>query len=158
MRTSSHHPARLARVLVLSSIIAAAGCGGGGSSSGTTLPPQNNGFCDPGTQVSISNPQPGSNGVSPSIGRIEIVANGNTNTLYQSYTSYDVLLRDQFGNIITGSPLSLAPPDKSYQPYPSDFYYTSNIGGLQFGSTYQAYLNIFNSPCQQPAYLGSFST
>jgi hypothetical protein len=149
---------RLARALVVASVVALAACGGGGTSSGTTLPPQSNGFCDPGTQVSISNPQPNSTGVSPSIGRIEIVANGNNNTLYQSYTNFDVLLRDQFGTIITGSQLSLAPPDKSYQPFSSDFYYNSNVSGLQFGTTYQAFLNIYSSPCQQPAYLGSFST
>ncbi len=158
MRIFRHRSVRLARALVLTSVmIAAAGCGGGGS-SGTAVPPQNFGVCDPGTQVSLANPQPNTGGVSTGIGHIQIVGNGNTNALYQGYANFDVLLRDQFGNVITGSQLTLVASDNGYKPYPSDFYYNSTIQGLNFGVTYQAFLNIFNSPCQQPVFLGSFST
>ena len=160
MRIFSHHPVRLARALLAASVVViAAGCGGGGSSSGTALPPQSNGFCDPGTQVSLASPQPNATGVSPSINHIEIVANGNNNILFQSYTNYDVIVRDRFnGNVITGAPLSLTTDPNGYHPYPSDFYYNSTISGLNFGTVYDAYLNIFNSPCQTPAFLGTFST
>lgn len=158
MRIFRHHPVRFARALAVASLFVAAGCGGGGSSSGTGLPPQNFGVCDPGTQVSIANPVPNASGVSPSIGRIEIVANGNNNTLFQSYTNFDVILVDQFRNQITGGPLSLTSDPGGYKPYTSDFYYNSTIPGLQFGMQYNAFLNIFNSPCQQPVFLGTFFT
>lgn len=158
MRIHSLVPLRLARaVLLTASLIAVAGCGGGGN-SGTTPPPNNFGLCDPGTQVTLANPQSGQGGVSTGINPILIVANNNNNTLGQSYTNFDLVLIDSFGNRITSGALALT-TGNGFKPYPSDFYYSAQLPqGLNFGTNYSAYLNIFSSNCQQLPFIGSFST
>lgn len=160
MRTRSLLPPRLARALIVAvSLTLAAGCGGGGSSSGTVPPPNSFGVCDPGTQVTLANPLSGQTGVSTGTNRIEIVANGNTNTLYQSYANFDIILVDNFGNRISSGPLGLVSDPGGIKPYPSDFYYAATLpAGLNFGMNYSAYLNIFSSSCSQLPFLGSFNT
>lgn len=150
-------PSRLARVIVAASLVALAACSGG-SSTGTGAVPNTNGSCDPGTSVQLARPFPGQGGVSTATNSIEIVASGNNNTLYNSYTMWDVVLTSNFASTVTGQPLALAPADQSApHPYQSDFYYTSSISGLASGVGYNAFLNAFNTNCQ-PIFLGSFST
>jgi hypothetical protein len=153
-------PPRFARALIVAaSLIVAAGCGGGGSSSGSVPPPNNFGVCDPGTQVTLANPLSGQTGVPTNTNRIEIVANGNNNTLNQSYTSFDLVLVDNFGNRLTSGPLSLVSDPGGIKPYPSDFYYAGTLpNSLNFGTNYSVYLNIFSSSCSQLPFLGSFNT
>ncbi|BDE07287.1 hypothetical protein WPS_25630 [Vulcanimicrobium alpinum] len=161
MRIHSVSPSRIVRALLFCvPFVVAAGCGGGGASSGTGAVPISNGLCDPGTAVQLARPSSGQFGVSTGTGVIEIVANGNSNNLYSSYTMYDVILQSNFGQQIVTSPLNLTSDPGGPKPYASDYYYSANLNGqtLQSGATYSAYLNIFNSPCQQPFPLGSFST
>lgn len=158
MRIHSLVPSRLARaVLLTASLVAVAGCGGGGG-GGTTPPPNNFGLCDPGTQVTLANPQSGQAGVSAGTNPILIVANNNNNTLGRSYANFDLVLIDSFGNRITSGALALT-RGNGFNPYPSDFYYSAQLPqGLSFGTNYSAYLNIFSSSCQQLPFIGSFST
>lgn len=160
VRIHSLVSSRLARaVLLTASLIAVAGCSGGSGSSGTLPPPNNFGVCDPGTQVTLANPQSGQTGVSTGTNPILIVANGNNNTLFQSYTNFDLVLVDNIsGNRITSNALALT-QGNGYKPYTSDFYYSGSLPqGLNFGTNYSVYLNIFSSNCQQLPFLGSFST
>lgn len=165
MRTQSVLSSRLARALFLSaSLIAVAGCGGGGANSGTSPVPFGNGsgICDPGTNVSLAFPNntPGNfpTGVSTGIGRVEIVANGNNNTLGQSYAQFDTILVPNFGGQVQGGFLTLTSDGGGPHPYTSDFYYNSAIGGLQSGVTYTVYLNVPSSANCVPVAIGQFST
>ncbi|GAC1584195.1 MAG: hypothetical protein NVS3B7_19580 [Candidatus Elarobacter sp.] len=160
MRPFRHSPVRLTRALfTAASLLALAACGGGGASSGAVPPPNNYGVCDPGTQVTLANPLSGQTNVPTGTTRIEIVANGNNNTLYRSYGSFDLVLVDSFNTRITSAPLALVSDPNGIKPYPSDYYYTGTIpGNLNFGTNYSVYLNIFNSQCQQLPFVGSFST
>jgi hypothetical protein len=119
-------------------------CGGGGLGSviGGGNPINGGGpICNAGTQVQLANPQPGQSGVSPTIGQITIVANGNSNTLYNTYGQWYLTLTDQFGNTITGGNLRLVSYQTGPHPYASDFYYASSIGQLPSGATWQVNLN-----------------
>ena len=159
MRTSSH-PVRLARALCVVSVLALAACGGGGSTGTSGIPnPGSNAICDSNSQgLQLDNPRPGQGGVSSGTNTIEIVSNGNSDQLYQSYQQFDLILRDNFGNQIVTGPLSLSAPDNSNKPYSSDFYYTGTLqGGLTPGDFYTVYLNAPNTNCT-PGVVGSFST
>ena len=132
--------------LAASLVIALAGCSGGGG-LGSILGPITGGNgsagfqCDTGTAVQLANPEPNQTGVSPGIGQIVIVANGNNNNLYNTYNQWYLTLRDQYGNMITGSNLTLTSYPNGPHPYSSDFYYASNIGQLPAGATWQVNLN-----------------
>jgi hypothetical protein len=148
------------RVAALAAMtFALSACGGGGSSS----PPVNNPFgpsfaqCDPGTQVQLANPLPGQGGVSPTAGSITLVANGNNNTLYNTYQQWFVVLTDSFGNSYNGGPLQLVSFPNGPHPYNSDFYYSSSIQNLPSGRSWSAGLVYGNGNCS-PAFLGNFST
>ena len=163
MRTQSVLSSRLARALVLSaSMIALAGCGGG--SAGTAPVPfgNGNGLCDPGTNVSLAFPNNTQGNfptnVATNIGRLEIVANGNTNTLGQSYAQFDTILVPNFGSQVQGGFLTLTSDSGGPHPYTSDFYYNSTIGQLQSGVTYTVYLNVPSSANCVPVAIGQFST
>ena len=143
-------------LLALSLVLGLAACGGG--STGTSTP--STGYvCDPGTQVTLARPFSGQTGVSTSTNSIEIVANGNTGTLYNSYQNWNLYLVPQYGyggQIVTSS-LSLTSDKTGPQPYPSDYYYSATFtGGLAPGTVYSVYLNA-NTNCQ-PVGVGSFST
>jgi hypothetical protein len=134
-------------------------CGGGGLGNiGGIVGGLNGGgpFCNSGTQVQLADPQPGQTGVSTTIGRIVIVANGNNNNLYNTYNQWYLTLTDQFGDTITGSNLTLV-SFHGIQPYASDFYYASNIGQLPTGATWQVNLNDQNGT-SGVCPLNSFST
>jgi hypothetical protein len=124
-------------------LMALTACGGGGLGGVLGPNPINGGgpICNAGTQVQLANPLPAQTGVSPSIGQITIVANGNSNTLYNTYGQWYLTLTDQFGNTITGGNLRLVSDPSGPHPYTSDFYYASSIGQLPSGATWQVNLN-----------------
>lgn len=144
--------------LAASLLVALTGCGAGGL--GNVLGPITGGGgsiqCDPGTQVQLADPQPGQTGVSPSIGRIVIVANGNNNNLYNTYNQWNLTLVDQYGDRINGGNLSLI-SFSGPQPYQSDFYYASSIGQMPTGATWNVQLSEPGATCL-PVPLNSFST
>lgn len=137
---------------------ALAACSGGGGGGGSSpLPPGGyNGSCDPGTAVSLANPAPNSYGVPSNTGSVTIVANGNNNTLYNTYSGWSLFLQSSFGNTLYGGTLSLVSDPNGPHPYASDFYYQSNLQQqLQAGQTYTVVLA--NSNCNGVA-VGQFST
>ena len=133
-----------------------AACGGGGSTGGVV---PGGGFgnpCDPGTDVQLANPAPLATGVPTNIGAITIVANGNSNQLYSTYGSWEIVLQGNFSNI-NGGQLSLVPRNNNPQPFPSDFYYSSSVPALPAGQTFQVLLLNNNGSCGD-VQVGSFST
>jgi hypothetical protein len=135
-------PAALA-ALVLSA------CGSSGSSGSNpgTFPipggPPPTQFCA-GTQVQLANPTPYQSGVSPNLSSITIVANGNSNALYNTYNQWQILLFDNYNDPPTiGGALQLVPDPNGPHPYNSDFYYSSSLQGqyLTPGTTWTAVLS-----------------
>lgn len=139
--------------LVLIAGLALAGCSG----SAAYAPGQHQYPCNTGTQQQLANPTSGQAGVSPTIGQITVVAFGNNNNLYNTYNQWIVTLTDSPGMPWTGGPLKLVSDPSGLHPYPSDFYYGSNIPMLTAGRTYQVFLSQPNATCT-PLSLGSFST
>lgn len=113
--------------------------------------------CSTGTQTQLASPTLGQTGVSPNVGQVIAVANGNTNTLYNSYAQWQVTLVDNFGNPTTGGQLRLVSDPSGPHPYPSDFYYSSSMPQLATGRTFSAFLSLTNGSCS-PVSLGSFSS
>lgn len=111
--------------------------------------------CNPGTAVQLARPAQGQTGVG-AITSIEIVANGNTNLLGQTYQSWQLQIQSGVGGIITGGALNLASDPGGPHPYASDYFYTSAFQALQVGQTYSVSLTQ-NGVCQ-PLAIGSFST
>ncbi|HEV7180772.1 MAG TPA: hypothetical protein VGN11_12945 [Candidatus Baltobacteraceae bacterium] len=131
-----------------------AACGGGGS--GSVNPPYGGGgSCVPGTDVQIANPTPQSQGVPTNIGSITIVANGNSNQLYSTYSNWSLILQGNFGPI-TGGNLALVPRNGP-QPFPSDFYYSASVPSLPGGENFQVQIVNNNGYCS-PVTVGEFST
>jgi len=127
------------------------------SGNGTGLLGNNNPFgqqCNPGTSVQLARPSQGQTGVG-SINSVEIVANGQNNTLYQTYQNWQLVAQDSFGNVISGGGLALVSDTGGPHPYTSDFYYSSSFPNLQSGTTYSIQLS--ESGCQG-VNVGSFST
>lgn len=161
MRIFRHHPVRLARALIAASVFIAAGCGGSGS--GTSALPFNGGSCDPGTSISLAFPNNTNGnfatGVPTNIGRVEIVASGQSNTIGNSFTQFDTILvpSNGFGSNVQGGFLTLTSDQNGPHPYTSDFYYNSSIPTLQAGVTYTVYINVPTNSCQ-PIPFGQFST
>ena len=151
----------LLRILILTAMtLSLAACSGGGNSYSPANPSNPNPFsaqCDPGTAVQLANPQAGQMGVSPVQGSVTIVANGNNNTLYNSYSQWNIVLTDNFGNQMTGGPLSLTSYPNGPHPYQSDFYYASSIPTLPTGRQWAAGLVNTYSNCS-PIFLGNFYT
>jgi hypothetical protein len=139
-------------LLVASSMLALMGCGGGGS-SGTSGPIP----CNVGTLVQLASPTQGQTGVSTTNGQVIIVADGNTNTLFNTYTQWIITLVDNTGQPWTGASLRLVADPSGPHPYPSDFFYASTIATLIAGRTYSASLSEPGNACQ-PISLGAFST
>jgi len=155
VRTSSLHPARLARTVIAASLfVVAAGCAGG---SGSALPnPGSNGICDPtATGIQLARPTPGfpANG-----NNIEIVVNGNSDQLATSSGQFDLILRDQFnGEIDTGFLSPFADPSGPH-PYNSDFFYQGTLStSLLGGRTYSVFLNAPSTNCT-PGFVGTIQT
>jgi hypothetical protein len=159
---------RVARALLVVSFLAAAGCSGGSSSSGTgAVPFFGNGACDPGTSVQLAFPNdtsgnPTPQGVSTTIGHIEIVAQSNTTALGNSAASWDTILIptngfSQIGPAITGGFLTVASDPSGPHPFTTDFYWNSSIPTLQSGVLYVVQLNVPSSNCT-PVTIGQFGT
>jgi hypothetical protein len=143
--------------LAASLMLALTACGGGGLGNilgpiaGTTE-------CNTGTQVELANPQAGQT-VSGNLGQVTIVASGNTNNLYTTYSQWNLVLKDQFGNTVQGGNLSLVSDPNGPHPFGSDFYYASNVGSLPSGQTWQVYLQQNSGSYCSPYLLpGSFNT
>ncbi len=143
----------LGAVLVLALTACGGGSGIGGILGGLNPTPQ----CNPGTQVELASPTAGQTGVSTTIGRVMIVANSNNNTLYSTYSNWNLTLTDQNGNTITGSNLSLV-PGNGFTPYGSDFYYASSFSQLPAGMTWTVRLQEYNGSSCTAVPLQSFST
>ena len=148
--------------LAASLLVAFAGCSGSGGVGNILGPITGPGgptsfSCDPGTQVQLANPQSYQSGVSPNIGQIVIVANGNNNNLYTSYGQWNVTLSDQFGNSVYGGNLQPYSYPSGPHPYGSDFYYSSSIGQLPQGDTWNVSLSEPGNSCY-PLQIGTFST
>jgi len=128
-----------------------------GCSSSANAPGQHQFPCNTGTSQTLANPTSGSTGVSTTIGQITVVASGNNNNLFSTYNQWIVTLNDNTGTVWTGSALTLVSDPTGPHPYPSDFYYGSNIPMLDAGRTYNAVLSEPSGACT-PLSLGSFST
>jgi hypothetical protein len=135
-----------------------ASCNGGGSNGNN--PSVVGTSCNPGTQLAIANPLPNQKGVPTSTNQIIVVANGNGNYLYQTYANWQVvlLINNNASESLPGGNLNLTTDSNGSHPFPSDYYYSSSIGGLQAGLTYAVYLNQTNNSCSLVGPIGGFST
>lgn len=149
------NPLRIAAIASLALGLTACGGGGGYNNNNGGLFGGGNNSCYPGTQVQLARPAQGQSNVG-SINSIEIVANGNNNTLYQSYQSWQLQVQDQFGNQLSGSALSLVSDTSGPHPYASDYYYSSSFQSLQPGDSYNVFL-VQSGGCQA-LNIGGFST
>jgi hypothetical protein len=145
---------------VAAAAISITACGGGGSSSGTLPPNPSESLCAQDTQVQLAIPSPNSSGNgSPS--QIVIVANGQNNSLYQSYQNFDLLIAPPNTNPATNgyssAYLTLTSGNGAPHPYQSDYYYSAPTPNLPYSSAYSVYLNNPSGYCQ-PQYLGTFSS
>ncbi len=138
--------------------VALASCNGG--SGGGNNPSVVGTSCSPGTQLALASPLPNQTGVSPGTSQITIVGNGNSNYLYQTYSTWQVvlLINNNANQGIPGGNLSLVTDNNGPHPFPSDYYYSSSISGLQSGLTYAVYLNQENTSCPLAGPIGAFST
>jgi hypothetical protein len=114
-------------------------------------------LCSTGTAVQLASPIQGQGGVSTTIGRVVIVADGNSNALYSTYGQWTVTLTDSAGQTWSGGGLGLVPDPGGPHPYSSDFFYASSFPSLIPGRTYTASLGQPSGACQSVS-LGLFST
>jgi hypothetical protein len=112
--------------------------------------------CNPGTAVQDAQPLPNQTGVSTTIGQIIIVANGNANILNTNPSAWIITLQTPTG-LINGGTLNAVPFPNGPHPYPSDFYYASNIPTLNFNQTYTVFLGRTDGSCSAIS-IGSFAT
>jgi hypothetical protein len=154
VRTLSPHPSRLVRALFAVALVAVAGCGGGSSIPNAG----SNATCDS-NAVGIQLARPTFGFPQNNANQIEIVANGNGDQLAQFTNMFDLILRDNFNAEIDTGFLTLIADPGGPHPYSSDFFYAGTLqnGSLQFGRTYNVYLNAPNTNCT-PGFVGSFST
>jgi hypothetical protein len=142
--------------LLVATLISFSACGGGGG--GGTAPVPSSQFCGNDTQYALANPQNGGfvNSGTPAV---EIVANGNNNTIANSFQNFDLIFVPQFGNnqVFTGSLSPTADPNGPH-PFASDFYYSATVQppGLFAGQQYSVFLNA-NANCN-PIPLGTLFT
>jgi len=140
---------------VIALLLGLAACSGNGTGGGILGGgPQP---CNPGTSVQLAQPLPGQTGVSTTIGQIIIVANGSANTLHDNPSVWTITLNDNFGGFIVGSTLNPVPFPQGPHPYPSDFYYASNIPTLNAGHGYTVLMSRTDGTCSAVA-VGTFST
>lgn len=150
--------------IALACAAALTACGGGSSSGSNYNPPFGGGYgggyggtqCDPGTNVELANPLPNAYGVPTSTSSITIVADGNSNALYNSYSNWTLILQGTYGPI-TGGNLSLVSDTNGPHPYPSDYYYSAPVQSLPGGESFQVQI-VNNSAYCNPITIGQFST
>lgn len=144
---------RIARLtLAFGCLVLLSACSGNGSGGGLF---GGNGACQPGTDVTLANPRQGQL-ASSNIGQVEIVANGDSNTLHDTSNQWYVTLSSGFTTINGGNLVPFSDPN-GYHPYGSDFYYTSSFGNLPTGTTWTVSLAWSTQSCS-PVSIGSFST
>lgn len=145
----------LGAILGSLSLAACSGIGGSGNSIPGTLGYQ----CNPGTQVQLARPAQSQSGAG-SVNQIEIVANGNNNTLANTYGQWNVVLQDNFGDPpLTTNTLNAVADPSGPHPYSSDFFYAANIGiTLPSGATWTVTLEQQPYGSCAPALIGTFST
>jgi hypothetical protein len=139
-------PTLFLATLVVASVLALMRC------NGSSAP-----LCNTGTLVQLASPTQGQNGVSTTIGRVVIVADGNSNALYSTYGQWTITLNDNTGQPWGGASLGLVPDPGGPHPYASDFFYAATIPSLSSGRTYTASLGQPGASCS-PISVGSFST
>ena len=132
--------------VVVASLVLLAACGGGSSGTAPVPNPGSSNYCDANNAgITTARPTPG---FSTGNGQVEIVANGNGDQLFQSYTQFDLNLIDNFGNRFVTGPLSLTNDNNGPHPFNSDFYYVGTVaGGLPTGDVFSVYLNDPNTNC-----------
>ena len=139
--------------LALGCLVSLAACSGNGLGGGGLF--GGNSSCQPGTDVTLANPRQGQF-TSSNIGQVEIVVNGNTNTLSNNSGQWYVTLSNGFTTVNGGDLVPFSDPG-GYHPYGSDFYYTSSMGNLPTGYTWTVNLAWSAQACT-PVSIGSFST
>lgn len=139
--------------------LALSACGGSGGLGSIIGGGTNALQCNAGTRVQLASPQSFQSGVSSNVGQITIVADGNTNNLYNTYGQWNVVLTPAFnGYPIQGGSLALVSDPNGPHPFASDFYYASSVPSLTPGTTWNVTLqDNSGGPCT-PVPLGSFST
>jgi hypothetical protein len=140
-------------------LLAMTACGGGGSGSSGTSPVPNSGYCGNDTQYALASPQSGGN-ISTTGQSFEIVVNGNNNQIAQSFQNFQLVLvpQNNSGGVTTGS-FSRTSDKSGFHPYTTDFYYTAQLqSNLQFGQTYNVYVNAFTSNCTPIGPIGQLYT
>ena len=110
--------------------------------------------CSAGAQVQLSSPLAGAQGVPFATGHIQIVVDASTNILG---TTWNAVLIDPSGAIITSSTLTPSASPGSYKPFATNFYYGATIPVLGPSNVYKAYVNTTMSSCA-PALIGAFAT
>jgi hypothetical protein len=146
-------------VLPATLALSLAACSGSGALGGLGPVFGNVPQCDTGTQVQLANPTPFQNGVNSNIGQITIVANGNSNNLYNTYGQWNIVLTPTSGgNPVQGGSLSLVDGHTLTHPYASDFYYGSSVPNLTAGVTWNVSLQQNNGVSCTAVPLESFST
>ncbi|HET9030403.1 MAG TPA: hypothetical protein VFN49_09510 [Candidatus Aquilonibacter sp.] len=134
-------------------------CGGGGGGSIFNPNPIAATPCNPGTSVTISQPQSGSYSVPTTIGSIEIVLAGNTNPVWSNPSGWTLALQAGYNGAILPVNGNLNPTSDPNGPHPysSDFYLNESIPQLQSGMQYSVYLGQTYGGCT-PVQIGQFNT
>ena len=147
------------RISALALALGLAACSGSGGLGGI-LGGGGLNQCQTGTAVQIARPSPSQTGVDPATNGIEIVASGNGNTLGSTYTQWNLVLQDSFGDpVITTGPLSLASDPGGPHPYASDYYYSAPLqSSLRAGVTYNVFITQTGASCTNAPVAGTFST
>ncbi len=153
---------RAIRIAALGVVLATSACSGGGGGGGVFgggNPALSQ--CYPGTQVQLARPAP--NQYAGNVTSIEIVADGNNNVLNQAPGSWYVQVQDTLGDPpFTSNGLTPVSDPSGPHPFPSDFYYSGNLG-TTLPAGYTWYVSLVQNQsgyqgCTPYSVQGSFST
>jgi hypothetical protein len=118
---------------------------GSSTSSGTNT-------CYPGVASAIVSPRDGTS--APGTTQVVIALEARSDLLG---TSWDLILRDNFGTRAESNALVLIDGSSLYHPFAdTDYFYSANVSGLPSGRQWRVYLNNFNSSCSAQ-YLSTFT-